>query len=316
MATSRSGFALVAVLWVLIGVAALSTASLALARDSVGASRNRISATRAQWLAEGCAERARAAISEAFARHTADRRGTASPWRSLDRVVDGSLVLSAVEDCAVEMNAAGMRVNINTASGEQLTRLFVVLGLTELRADSLSSAILDWRDADDVPHTTGAESAWYTAHSLRTPRNAPLADRTELRFVRGFDELPTTVQEAVLQSVDVESGRVPIGHAPLVTLASLPGFTEVVLGVVGAARESRNPHQDLRSIGAALPPAARADFNRERLAIEHLTTSDPDAWILFARGWSGAPSVEAIVELRLVRAGDRAAVTRRRTWLR
>jgi hypothetical protein len=45
------------------------------------------------------------------------------------------------------------------------------------------------------------------------------------------------------------------------------------------------------------------------------TTAVPDAWIIVARGWSGIPRVTADVELRLVRAGWRAAIVRRRTWV-
>lgn len=46
-----------------------------------------------------------------------------------------------------------------------------------------------------------------------------------------------------------------------------------------------------------------------------LTTSEPDAWTLTARGISGAPAVTVALELVLVRAGDRAAIVRRRTWI-
>jgi hypothetical protein len=42
---------------------------------------------------------------------------------------------------------------------------------------------------------------------------------------------------------------------------------------------------------------------------------EPDAWLVTARGVTGFPQVTAVLEVRLVRAGARAAIVRRRTWL-
>jgi hypothetical protein len=49
--------------------------------------------------------------------------------------------------------------------------------------------------------------------------------------------------------------------------------------------------------------------------LTRLTTLEPDSWIVTATGVSGNPAVHAVVEVVLVRAGTRAAITRRRTWV-
>ncbi|NUO62128.1 MAG: hypothetical protein HOQ30_09335 [Gemmatimonadaceae bacterium] len=61
---TRRGFALPAVLWVIVGVSAISLAGTLAARESVATAQNRVDHTRAAWRAEGCLEIARAAIAD------------------------------------------------------------------------------------------------------------------------------------------------------------------------------------------------------------------------------------------------------------
>ena len=53
---SRRGFALIAVLWVVVGAGALAAAALTTARLGSSVSRNRILLLRARWAREACAE--------------------------------------------------------------------------------------------------------------------------------------------------------------------------------------------------------------------------------------------------------------------
>ena len=66
MTRAREGFALMAVLSTLAIAATVGMLLARSSRDAVGAARNRVSLSRATWLAEGCAERARAAIDLAL----------------------------------------------------------------------------------------------------------------------------------------------------------------------------------------------------------------------------------------------------------
>jgi len=67
MRRHRRGYALLAVLWVLTFAAELGAGMRLSARDGALAVENRVRLTRAAWTAEGCVERARAAIDAALA---------------------------------------------------------------------------------------------------------------------------------------------------------------------------------------------------------------------------------------------------------
>ncbi|HKV50232.1 MAG TPA: hypothetical protein VJO52_03450 [Gemmatimonadaceae bacterium] len=212
--------------------------------------------------------------------------------------------------CVLTLRPAGTTIDLNTAGDSFLVRLFVALGDAPARADSLSDAVLDWRDADDVPRPSGAEASWYLAQGRMPPRNAAFADVRELERVRGF------AQRAGLDSVlGVEPARIVLDRAPLAVIAALPGFTSEAVARVADHRASGVPISDVLSLSAELSPAGRSALLADYPDLVRLTTAEPDAWILTARGTSGAPAVTVALELVLVRAGDRAAIVRRRTWI-
>jgi type II secretory pathway component PulK len=171
-------------------------------------------------------------------------------------------------------------------------------------------ALLDWRDADELPRQFGAERAWYVGQGRAPPRDGPLADPRELARVKGFERL------AGLDSLlDVEPARVDLNHAPLAALAALPGFTEEALSRIAEQRLRGVPLADLLAFSATLSPGARAALLARYADLARLATTEPDAWILTSRAQQGEPPISAVLELRLVRAGTRAGVVRRRTWL-
>jgi general secretion pathway protein K len=311
MSRDRHGFALLAVLWVIVGVSAIATATLLLARGAVSVAHNRIALTRARWHAEDCVERARAVIDDALANGDDVPRPIPGGWDVLDRVV---LASPAVVDagCDLTVRPAGTSVNVNIADADQLGALLTALGVAAPQVDSMVDALLDWRDADDIPRPVGAERGWYhTAHRL-LPRNGPLASVGELRFVRGFG--PDVLSDSGLASVlTVEPGRIVWDRAPLAVLASLPGMTLETLSRIAELR-NRGLSVDAASLGASLSPASAQALSARYADLQRLTTSEPDAWLLTARGHDGAsPSLTAAIDVRLVRAGTRAAVVRRWT---
>lgn len=234
-ARCRGGFALISVLWIVVGVSALAMAGSLAAREAVASARNRADLADAAWRAEGCLERGRAAMSQALkaARNEGPGSGT---WDRMDRAVRESPLLAG-SGCTVEMIAAGAALDVNSTPDDAIHRALTAHGVPAARADSLVDALGDWRDADSVPRPRGAERGWYRANARRAPRDGPLADARELVLVRGFDAVPGV--EALLCT---EPGRVPLGHAPAAVLASLPGFTpEAVARVV-----------DIRSRGEAI----------------------------------------------------------------
>jgi type II secretory pathway component PulK len=305
----EAGFALLAVLWVMVSVAALGLAVSLAGRETVGAAHNRVSLIRATWLAEGCVERARAVIADALAETPVQAPGGHAGWRSLDRTVLGARLV-AEAGCDVRLEAGGTTIDVNSASEGVLRRFAALHRIPPARADSLVAALLDWRDADQVARPGGAERREYEAAGLHPPRDGPLADIRELRRVRGWMELPEL--DALF---GVERDRISLEHAPLPVLAALPGFTAEAVARVAERRLRDAPIQDLASLAGELSAGARDSLLAHYPELVAATTTEPDAWLVIGRAGSGSPVVRVTVELRLVRAGGRAAVVRRRSWI-
>ena len=261
----------------------------------------------AAWRAEACLERARAAIHDALREARHEPPG-ATVWGRMDRVVAESPALAGM-DCALQMRAAGAALDLNAADEETLRRLFVGLGRSPAGADSLADALADWRDEDDEPRPSGAEAAWYRAGGLPLPRNGPFADVRELARVRGFDALP-----AIDTLLSAEPGRVPLTHGSPAVLAALPGLGPEAAARLMEMRLRGDRVAELAAFTGNLSATGREEAHRRFPELTGAVVTEPDAWIVTGRGVVGSPPAVSVVELRLVRAGDRAAVTRRRTW--
>lgn len=301
-APRREGFTLPAALWLLVTVSAVSLMGTLAARDAVATAQNRVSHRRALWRAEGCAELVRATLAASLR----DAARADRAWAMLDSVIASAADLAA-SGCAIETRASGTTLDVNAASAEQLRALFRATGKSESGADSLADAVMDWRDHDDEPRPAGAESAWYHTAGNALPRNGAFADVAELGRVRGM-----TGVGGLDTLLGVDGRRVLLGRASPAVLAALPGFgTEAVerLLEMRARGESRG---DLLSFPGMLSPDARAAMLARYAELAAMIVIDPESWTLTARASEGANGVTAEVELRLVRAGSRAAVVRRR----
>ncbi len=305
----RGGFALLAVLWVLVGLSALALGTALVAREAVSAAGNRLALERARWRAEGCLERARAAIDAALTGGARDPAGRLVTWTTLG-VSDTASPLVTSAGCDISLRAAGTAVDVNAAGITQLRAGFIRgLRLSPARADSLADAILDWRDADQIARPAGAERPWYDARKRPLPRDSLYADRRELALVRGVADVP-----GIDSMLDVEAGRIVLDLAPAPVLASLPGLTAEALARIAELRVRGERVGDPLRLASVLSPASRDSIAAHYQELVQLTADEPEAWVLTARGTSGAAAVRAEIELRLVRAGQRAAIVRRRTW--
>lgn len=297
----RQGFALLLVLWMLVGVAAIGLGLVSSGRSTVAASTNRVLLARGAWWADGCLARARAVIDDTLRSPT---KVAEAAWRSLDSVIAFSQITAA--GCYLEARPTGVALDVNNATAEQLTLVFQSMGVRAEHADSIADAILDWEDPDDTPRLAGAESAWYREHGEALPRNGPIAAREELSLVRGVRSVP-----GIDSLLDVEAGRTLIGRAPMAILAALPGFGPEAIARASALGAVA-PH-DLLEFSTLLSPAARAELLAQFPALQKLVTFSPDAWIITSRASVGSPAVTSTIEVRLVRSGPRAAVVRRRS---
>lgn len=308
----RRGFVLLAVLWVMVGVSAVGLGLVLAARRATGAARNRRALVVARWAAEDCLNQTEAIVDDALHR-AANMPSDSLVWASLDLLspyATTGATFVADTACSATLRPAGTTIDANTANDTTIVRLFVAAGFTEPQADSLADAILDWRDPDQVPRPYGAEAEWYVAHNRAPPRDGPFADVRELHRVRGLEQF------AGLDSLlGVDSDRVVLDRAPLPVIAALPGFGDEAIGRMAELRARGTRTGGLLSFSSALSPVAKATLLSSYADLARVTTTEPDAWIIVARGWSGIPRVTADVELRLVRAGARAAIVRRRMWV-
>jgi type II secretory pathway component PulK len=308
---TRSGFALIAVLWIIVGVSALALAMNLAGRDAVSSAQNRLNGARARWRAEGCLERVRAAAADELGGDAVRVPGPAL-WETLDRAVLASpYVVDA--HCDIAIRSPGVALDVNTADLRALDALFMAAGLSAATADSLSRAIIEWRGDDTSRVGRAAVRAWYDATHRIIPRFGPFADVRELRGVRGFEEARAIVP-ALDSILTTEPGRINLARAPATVLASLPGMTPPLVARILALRSLGAPVTDLSTIAAGMAPDVQDSLTSHYLALRPMVTGQAEAWIVTARATEGtAPAVTGTVEVRFVRAGTRAAIVRRRT---
>lgn len=300
----RRGFALIAILWLLVAMAALGLDDTATARDALATTQNRMNITRATWHAEACGEVVRADADAAVG----DTLIAASAaWDTLDR----SLARLRVEvpNCLVSARAAGDRLNVNEADAGALIATFVAAGVTEDRADSLADALLDWRDGDSIPRQYGAEISWYRSAGRVVPTNRPFEDEGEIHLVRGFE-----TADSLIALLGVEPGKIVLDRAPLPVIASLPGMTAEAIERIAELRWRGEPVHDASALGTLLSEDTRTRLASAAGELVRLVANEPDAWVVRVTSTSGTPPVSVSEELRLVRAARRTGVTRARVW--
>lgn len=86
----------------------------------------------------------------------------------------------------VRLSSESDRLNLNSATEEEILALLLEAGVPEDRALTVRDSLLDWRDEDDEPRPHGAEREFYEGYA---PSNRPFRDFGELLLVRGMDPL-------------------------------------------------------------------------------------------------------------------------------
>jgi type II secretory pathway component PulK len=281
---NRRGFALLTVLWLLAALSAAGAASLAAARMGADISRNRILLLRAGWAREACAE-------IVLARYVARRSVTGVEQIDLGR---GTWCRVTVED------AAG-KLDLNRAPREMLLAL--------LGSDSLTDALLDWRDADDAPRQYGAESDWYRSLGLRKPRNAPIADVGELEFVRGFDR----ARVASLRDMVTPRGaeQIDINAAPAAVLRALPGLGSEAVALILRHRETGRPVRSADELLALLSRSGSQALLSRYQEYSLYAGYHPSRVLLRVEGGVGSSGPVSAARLTVVPVPERLAVIRR-----
>ena len=139
---------------------------------------------------------------------------------------DGSIYEIQYLDALVRirMLAESGKIDINKADQKQLASLMRLAPLTEEEQTPLVSAILDWRDADDLINIEGAEKQQYRDAKLKyQPRNKPFQSIEELQMVLGMNE---SVLDWLEPRITVYSGssQVDLSKASREVLLTVPGI--------------------------------------------------------------------------------------------
>lgn len=287
------GFTLLTTLWVLTVASAMTVGFAAVGRRAIDATRNRVAMERSHWRAMGCARRVQSAIDDGLAASETEV-DAARLWRDVYHAIDASPFLAG---CDVTLEAAGARLDLNSASGESMRRL-ILASDARLPADSMTDAFEDWRDSDDVERPSGAERTWYAAEQAVPPRNAAFENVHELTYVRGFG-----AAAAIESLVTTDSGRASLANAPLPVLESVPGISPEVAELV-VERRSAGAAVNLADLAGSVSADAAAELTAHYADAVRLTTPDPDAWLLTVRG-AESPDLAAPMRWRFVRDGRR-----------
>ena len=157
-------------------------------------------------------------------------------WRA-----DGSIyeINSADAKVRVRLLSETGKIDINKADQTLLQGLMTYAPVDEEQQTKLVSAILDWRDKDDLVHIDGAEKKEYQDAGLSyQPRNKPFQTIEELQLVLGMDK---SVFLWIEPLVTVYSGQqqVTVQLATKEVLQVIPGLdTELVDSYLTARLES------------------------------------------------------------------------------
>ena len=302
------GFALVAVLWILVVVGAVGVAFQAGARAERLAVANGRAASRARWAARAALARSVGAIDDAL------QGGRAAPvFRTTSDTVLPPLEFSW-NDVTVRalMLDARARVSVNLADGRELQRLFTALGLGVNRSAALADAIIDWRDPDSLRRPRGAEAREYLAlRPPSRPADAPFETLGQLRQVFGMS--PEIYRRVAPYLSVVGDDRVNVNVAPLPVLMTLPGIGPAAAAAIVRRRQTR-AYRNAFEVSASLPRDAREMIQAEmdqfldRVAfgprdLEIVATAVVEAspvgaqlWALVHLSGGAAWSVERVVE--------------------
>ncbi|WP_262964730.1 type II secretion system minor pseudopilin [Methylobacter psychrophilus] len=105
--------------------------------------------------------------------------------------MDGSIYEISTADAKirVRLSSEAGKIDINKVDEKLLKNLMINAPIDEEQQNKLVSAILDWRDADDLVHIDGAEKQEYQDADLNyQPGNKPFQSIEELQLVMGMNK--------------------------------------------------------------------------------------------------------------------------------
>jgi len=288
MRKAREGFILIAALWLLIALGAISLEASLRSRTRRLAAANMLDAQHAQDVAFSAIEYARSRLTAAMLGRAdelrtrvvaqnprANSRNTSvqslfrnadpaeDPWRDPQSLVPSVL---SIENTSVELDIrdTGAAVHVNFAD-EATWRQFLSqgLGLDYAAAQRLTMAILDWRDEDDIPRINGGEREQYlVAGAPVLPANRPFGDLEELRHVLG---MTPEIYNAMRPFLTLSGpGLININVAPEEVLLAIPGMTPAAAQQLLRLRRVGTLPRNFNELQSLLPAPSIAAIQAQR----------------------------------------------------
>jgi general secretion pathway protein K len=265
----ESGFILVAVLWILVALAALTMTFSVYLSSSARALRLDDEAVQAEALIS--------AAVELTAYQLLLAKDNERPEQGAFRVRLGE------DELQVSFLTEAARIDLNAAPKDMIANLFTTVGADGEAAQGYAERVVAWRSKPAATAAAQSEEALYAASGRGyPPRLAPFVHVDELALVLGP---PPSLVERALPFVTVFSGAagVDVLTAAPEVVAALPGMTPLVLKDFLASRAGLP--RDATAIAQALGPAGAG-----------VTVPKSKAWRLrivvrSAAGWRRASTV-------------------------
>ena len=282
---NNRGVILLSVLWVVLILSVISLSLAAAVRTEVSSAQDGFDSERAFLMARGAAEvmfRDLTTFGDLFD-------------GSLVEEVGGVFVFPFdTGEVRVHLETGRARIDVNRAPDVLLASMFDSLGIERDFRNRMVDSILDWRDADDIPHLYGAEVGDYESRDGRVlPPNGSFESVDELLFVKGMTpELfygrlgidPSSgryfrvpgVRELV--TVHSDSAALNPNEASAEVLHALPGIDARLASDIVAAREEE-PFDNPVDLVDRVPALAASDA-LEFLSLERV---EPSSIVSLAR---------------------------------
>jgi general secretion pathway protein K len=214
---SNKGLALIVVLWVITLLTIMASSfALTIQRESA--------------IISGIKEKAEAqALAEAginYATVMLLNSDVEQQWQSNNSLYE---VNYAGKNIRILIANESGKININYADKQQLLDLLNFAQVEEAKADSLSDAIIDWRDKDNLMELNGAEKQQYNEAEFKySPRNSEFKSIEELQMVMGMTpEIYQKIEGMI--SVYTKKAGINAATASRSVLLTLPEATEALV---------------------------------------------------------------------------------------
>jgi general secretion pathway protein K len=256
-AQAEKGIALLMVLWVLTILMVLVLSFSYMTRTETYATLSFKEGTEKKLLAEAGIERG---ILELFYRNANKNQAITLLGYEVWKIDDTSYKDKMGEgEYSVRIIDESGKIDINVmtdANSDILRNLLKNLGVQEEEVNTIVDSILDWKDANDLHHLSGAEDDYYM--SLPNPykaKNANFDTLEELLLVKGMTSeilFGNKEKKGIIDLLTIYSGKntININAAPKEVLMAIPGITPEIADSIISFRE----HDEIKKGDVGIPP--------------------------------------------------------------